>query len=225
MRILVVEDREEIASFISRGLREEGYAVDVAEDGRKGLSMGRVYTYDLIITDVMMPKLNGVEMVRELRNSGVQSPVLMLTVLNEVEDRVKGLDAGADDYLVKPFAFMELQARVRALLRRPEGQNKSTLLTVEDLALDTVKHAVYRSGERIDLTPREFALLEYLMRNSGRILSRSVLIDHVWDMSFDSDTNLVDVYIRYLRKKVDDAYDRKLIHTVRGVGYRLGDEK
>lgn len=218
VRILVVEDHEKVAQFIVKGLREERFAVDLATSGTDGLSMACVGDYDVMVLDVLLPGRNGYDVVTELRARGVGTPVLMLTARAQVEDRVRGLDAGADDYLTKPFAFAELLARVRALIRRRERDVPSPL-TVADLSLDPVSHEVRRAGQRIDLTSREYAVLEFLMRNRGRVVTRTSMIEHVWDMHFDSDTNLVDVYIRHLRAKLDDPFQLKLIHTVRGVGY------
>jgi len=218
VRILVVEDHEKVAQFIVKGLREERFAVDHAATGTDGLSMASVGEYDAIILDVLLPGRNGYDVVAELRSRGIATPVLMLTAKVQVEDRVRGLDAGADDYLTKPFAFAELLARVRALIRRRERDVPSPL-TVADLSLDPVSHEVRRGDARVDLTSREYAVLEFLMRNRGRVVTRTSMIEHVWDMHFDSDTNLVDVYIRHLRAKLDDPFPLKLIHTVRGVGY------
>ncbi len=218
MRILVVEDHEKVAQFIVKGLREEHFAVDHAATGTEGLSMARVGEYDAIVLDVMLPGMNGFEVVGELRAKGITTPVLMLTAKVNVEDRVQGLDAGADDYLVKPFAFAEFLARIRALIRRRE-RDVPAPLKVADLSLDVVSHEVSRAGQRIELTSREYSVLEFLLRNRGRVVTRTTMIEHVWDMHFDSDTNLVDVYIRHLRAKLDDPFPVKLIHTVRGVGY------
>lgn len=220
MRILVVEDQEKVARFIVKGLREERYAVDHAATGAAGLSAARLGDYDVIVLDVMLPELNGFEVAARLRAHHIQTPILMLTVRDDIEDRVRGLDAGADDYLVKPFAFAELLARIRALLRRGD-LNAPAVMKVADLTVDPVSHEVYRAGNRIELTNREYALLDFLMRNRDRVLTRTAVIEHVWDMNFDSDTNLVDVYIRHLRRKLDDDYSPKLIHTIRGVGYVL----
>jgi heavy metal response regulator len=222
VRILVVEDHEKVAQFIVKGLREEHFAVDCAATGSEGLSMARVGEYDAIVLDVMLPGKNGFEVVAELRAKGVATPVLMLTAKANVEDRVQGLDAGADDYLVKPFAFAEFLARIRALIRRRE-RGIPAPLKVADLALDVVSHEVTRGGQRIELTSREYSVLEFLLRNRGRVVTRTSMIEHVWDMHFDSDTNLVDVYIRHLRAKLDDPFPLKLIHTVRGVGYVIKD--
>jgi heavy metal response regulator len=220
MRILVVEDDRKVASFIRKGLMEEGYAVDVAPDGETGLAMGLDRPHDVIVLDVMLPGKSGVQVVRELRQAKVTAPVLLLTARDAVEDKVQGLDAGADDYLTKPFAFAELLARVRALLRRGVSA-QAPLIQVADLTLDPARRTVKRSGELIALTNREFALLEYFMRNPGRVLTRTMITEHVWDYSFDSATNVIDVYVNYLRRKIDAGRERKLIHTVRGVGYVL----
>ena len=220
MRILVVEDDRKVASFIQKGLAEEGYAVDVATDGEMGLAMGLDRLHDVIVLDVMLPGKPGFQVLRELRQGRVETPVLLLTARDTVEDKVRGLDAGADDYLTKPFAFAELLARVRALLRRRSAE-RVPLLQVEDLVLDPATRAVKRGDEAIPLTNREFSLLEYLMRNAGRVLTRTAIAEHVWDYSFDSETNVIDVYVNYLRKKIDTGRDRKLIRTVRGVGYVL----
>jgi len=220
VRILVVEDDRKVASFIQKGLAEEGYAVDVATDGEMGLAMGLDRLHDVIVLDVMLPGKPGFQVLRELRQGRVETPVLLLTARDTVEDKVRGLDAGADDYLTKPFAFAELLARVRALLRRRSAE-RVPLLQVEDLVLDPATRAVKRGDEAIPLTNREFSLLEYLMRNAGRVLTRTAIAEHVWDYSFDSETNVIDVYVNYLRKKIDTGRDRKLIRTVRGVGYVL----
>jgi heavy metal response regulator len=224
MRILVVEDEPGIARFIRQGLSEAGYAVDVASDGEEGLDYALAAPYDLIILDILLPKMDGLRLLRELRERGVRTPVLLLTALDTVEDRVKGLDSGADDYLVKPFAFPELLARVRALLRRPPLQS-NPVLRVGDLELDTVRREVRRAGRRIDLSPREFSLLEYLMRHPNQVLTRTQIAEHIWNFDFYAESNVVDVYIGYLRRKIDRGFDRPLIHTVRGVGYRLSAEE
>jgi heavy metal response regulator len=220
MRILLVEDDRKVASFIRKGLMEEGYAVDVAAEGETGLAMGLDRLHDVIILDVMLPGKPGFQVVRELRQAKVATPVLLLTARDGVEDKVQGLDAGADDYLTKPFAFAELLARVRALLRRGAAA-RAPLLQVADLTLDPAKRTVKRGGEAISLTNREFSLLEYFMRNPGRVLTRTMIVEHVWDYSFDSATNVIDVYVNYLRKKIDAGRERKLLHTVRGAGYVL----
>jgi heavy metal response regulator len=222
MRILVVEDERKVASFIRRGLTEEAHAVDVARDGEEALALAEAAPYDCIILDVMLPKRDGLSVLRALRARGRRTPVLLLTARDALEDKVGGLDSGADDYLTKPFAFEELLARVRALLRRgtPEGAGR---LRVADLSLDPATRRVERGGQRIDLTAKEYALLEYLLRNRGRAVSRTMIAEHVWDLSFDSETNVIDVYVTYLRKKIDAGHAPKLIHTVRGVGYLLDE--
>lgn len=220
MRILLVEDDKKVASFIRKGLEEEGYAVDLAAEGEAGLFMGLDRLHDLIILDVMLPKKPGFQVLRELRQAKVATPVLMLTARDTVEDKVQGLDAGADDYLTKPFVFAELLARVRALLRR-RAEARSPRLQVADLVLDPATRSVTRGGQPITLTNREFALLEYLMRNAGRVLTRTAITEHVWDYDFDSGTNVIDVYVNYLRKKIDAGHEPKLLHTVRGAGYVL----
>lgn len=223
MRILVVEDEKKVARFIQQGLEEEHYSVDVAYDGEKGVVMAETQTYDLIILDVMLPSLNGFEITRRLRSSKLTTPILMLTAKTATEDKVAGLDSGADDYLTKPFAFAELLARVRSLLRRGSLE-KTTLLTCADLELDTVTHKARRAGKQIDLTAKEYALLEYFLRNKDRVLSRTIISEHIWDYNFDTGTNLIDVYVNHLRNKIDSGFDRRLIHTVRGVGYVLRED-
>ncbi len=220
MRILVVEDDKKVASVIQKGLEEEGHAVDVAADGNTGLEMALDRVHDVLILDVMLPGKSGFQVVRELRQSRVATPVLLLTARDTVEDKVQGLDAGADDYLTKPFAFAELLARVRALLRRG-SEARSPKLQVTDLVLDPTTRTVTRAGQPINLTNREFALLEYLMRNAGRVLTRTMIAERVWDYSFDSGTNVIDVYVNYLRKKIDAGHSPKLLHTIRGAGYML----
>jgi heavy metal response regulator len=224
MRILLVEDDRKVASFIRKGLTEEGYAVDVAHDGEAGLFMGLDRLHDVIVLDVMLPGKPGFQVLRELRQAKVTTPVLLLTARDAVEDKVQGLDAGADDYLTKPFAFAELLARVRALLRRGKVA-QAPALQVADLILDPAARTVKRGGGTIPLTNREFALLEYFLRNPGRVLTRTMIAEHVWDYSFDAGTNVIDVYVNYLRKKVDAGREPKLIHTVRGVGYVLRAER
>ena len=220
MRILVVEDERRIAAFIERGLEEEHYAVDVAYDGEEALDWAAVVDYDLILLDILLPKKDGIQVCRELRDRGSKVPILMLTARDAVEDRVRGLDSGADDYLVKPFAFQELLARIRALLRR-QSEVKMAQLQVGDLVLDTVTRRATRAGQVIELTAREYALLEFLMRHPRQVLSRTQIAEHVWDYDFYSTSNVVDVYIGYLRRKIDKDFDQKLIQTVRGVGYVL----
>lgn len=221
MRLLLVEDDHKIASYVKRGLEEEGYAVDVAYTGRDGLDWALASPYDLLILDVMLPELDGFSVCRQVRQQGIHAPVLMLTARDAVDDRVDGLDAGADDYLVKPFAFRELLARLRALLRRAADAPKTTLLQVADLTLDTRTQRVQRAGRPIELTAKEFAVLEALMRDPGRVLSRTVIADHVWSYDAFNQSNVIDVYIRNLRRKIDDGATDKLIETVRGVGYRI----
>ncbi|MBI5018294.1 MAG: response regulator transcription factor [Deltaproteobacteria bacterium] len=223
MRVLVVEDEEKVASFIRKGLEEEHHAVDVALDGEEGLTMAQFSPYDVVVLDLMLPKLDGYRVLQRLRSEGVETPVLILTARDGVGDKVRGLDLGADDYLTKPFAFEELLARVRALLRRGKPQ-RSPILKVADLTLDPATRRVSRGGGPIELTAKEFSLLEYMMRHPGQVLTRTMISEHVWDQSFDSYTNVIDVYVNYLRKKVDQGFDLKLIHTVRGVGYVLREE-
>lgn len=223
VRILVVEDEKKVASFIKKGLEEEGYAVDVAADGEEGLGLALMRVHDLIILDIRLPKMDGLRVLQALRHDSVTTPVLLLTVRATIEDKVLGLDAGADDYLTKPFAFQELVARVRALLRR-RTEAEPTVLRLGDLTLDPARRTVIRGDEKIDLTPREFALLDYFMRNPGRVLTRTMIAEHVWDYSFDTSTNVIDVYVNYLRKKVDAGREPKLLHTIRGVGYVLKAE-
>lgn len=220
MKILVVEDEKKVAAFIKRGLEDEGYQVETAHDGAEGFRLARENSYNLIVLDVMLPKKDGLTVVKELRQSGKLTPVLMLTARDTTDDIVAGLDAGSDDYLTKPFAFAELSARVRALVRRNE-QDRGAELTYADLRLDPVTHQVWRGDKEIDLTTKEYGLLEYMMRNPNTILSRGMIADHVWEHTFDTFTNIIDVYVNYLRKKVDKGFDRKLIHTVRGQGYVL----
>lgn len=220
MRILIAEDDTPVASFVGKGLEAEHYAVDISADGEQVRAMAAEFDYDLVVLDLNLPRLDGISILRNLRTRKPSLPVLVLTARSRVEDRVQCLDMGADDYLVKPFSFSELSARIRALLRRSHLPAES-VLTVEDLRLDRVERRVERAGHRIDLTSKEFALLEYLMRNAGRRITRAMIIEHVWNLSFDTGTNVVDVYVNYLRRKVDDGFDKRLIHTVRGVGYEL----
>jgi two-component system copper resistance phosphate regulon response regulator CusR len=220
MRLLLVEDDCKVASFIKKGLREEGYAVDWASDGDAGLFMGLDDVYDLIILDVNLPHKDGLSVLRSLRTGKITTPILLLTVRATIEDKVIGLDTGADDYLPKPFAFEELLARVRALLRR-RSETQAPVLAVADLSLDPAKRTVVRGGQNVDLTSKEFSLLEYLMRHKERVVTRTMIAEHVWDQSFDTSTNIIDVYINYLRKKIDNGQEPILIHTIRGVGYVL----
>ena len=222
MRFLVVEDEKRIADFLQRGLETAGYSVDVAPDGTTALEMVHSTEYDLLILDMMLPDMDGLKVLEKVRNRKTSPAVLILSARGGVDDRVKGLEHGADDYLVKPFAFVELLARVRVLLRR--GQPTPERLQVGDLVLDCIRRKVVRSGETIDLAPKEFSILEYMMRNRGRPLSRTMIVEHVWDMDYDGLTNIVDVYIRHLRSKVDDKWPIKLIHTVRGIGYMMDSQ-
>jgi heavy metal response regulator len=219
MRILVVEDEKRIADFLSRGLESAGYAVDVAYAGHTAVDMVHAAEYDLVILDLGLPDTDGLSVLQKIRNRKVIPPVLILSARDSVDDRVKGLEQGADDYLVKPFAFVELLARVRVLLRR--GQPTPEKLQVGELTLDCIRRRVTRSNENIELAPKEFSILEYMMRNRGRPLSRTMIVEHVWDMDYDGLTNIVDVYIRHLRSKIDDKWPMKMIHTVRGIGYML----
>jgi DNA-binding response OmpR family regulator len=220
MRVLVAEDDPALGSFVKKGLEAEHYAVDVSCDGEQARAMAGEMDYDLVLLDLNLPRVDGVAILRYLRTRKPSMPILVLTSRNRVEDRVQCLDLGADDYLGKPFSFAELSARIRALLRRSHVPAESVLI-VEDLKLDRVERRVERAGRRIELTSKEFALLEYLMRNAGRRITRAMIIEHVWNLSFDTCTNVVDVYINYLRRKVDDGFSRSLIHTIRGVGYEL----
>jgi DNA-binding response OmpR family regulator len=224
MRVLLAEDDKPVASFVQKGLDAEHYAVDLAADGDEAEFMVEQFDYDLLVLDLNLPHRDGLEVLKRARAAKPSLPVLVLTVRSRVEDRVKGLDLGADDYLTKPFAFSELSARIRALLRRGKRPLEA-VLRVADLELHRAERVVMRAGRRIELTPKEFALLEYLLRNAGRSVTRAMIIEHVWNLSFDTMTNVVDVYINYLRKKVDEGFDRKLIRTVRGVGYQLDGEE
>jgi len=220
MRILIVEDEKRIADFIARGLKEEDYAVDIAYDGEQGLYLAEINTYDLMIFDIMLPKLNGVDICRKLRSKKNNTPILMLTARDTVKDKVTGLNAGADDYLTKPFSFEELLARVKVLLRRTSA-NKTPVLKAADLELNQLNHEVKRDNKPVLLTSKEFALLEFFMLNADQVISRSMISEHVWNEEFDSMSNIVDVHVRNLRNKIDDSFKKKLIHTLRGSGYML----
>jgi len=223
MRILVVEDERKVAEFVSRGLRAARYAVDVAPDGQAGWAMVNTYPYDLVILDLSLPGIGGLELLRRIRRRDAQVPVLILTAKDATASKVESFEAGADDYLTKPFAFAELEVRVKSLLRRGPVSQGGTL-RVADLEIDRLTQQVRRAGRRVDLTPKEYGLLEYLATQPGRVLSRTMIVEHVWDESFEGLTNIVDVYVRHLREKVDAAHPVKLIHTVRGVGYSLSED-
>jgi two-component system copper resistance phosphate regulon response regulator CusR len=221
MRILIAEDDSPLASFLCKGLSSEQYAVDVAADGEEAAHLAAEYDYDLMILDLNLPRVEGFQVIRNVKQKKPALPILILSGRSKLEDRVKGLDMGADDYITKPFSFTELSARVRAVMRRAR-QPAAPILRVADLELNRVERVVARGQKRIELTPKEFTLLEYLMRNQGRTVTRAMIIEHVWNLSFDTMTNVVDVYINYLRKKIDDGFPLRLIRTVRGVGYVLG---
>lgn len=223
MYVLIVEDERRLAQLVRRVLEEEGHTVDTAHDGEEGLAMAMEGSHDVIILDILLPEIDGIEVCQSLRRNKVDTPVLLLTALDSVEDRVRGLDAGADDYLPKPFAFQELLARVRALGRRKVQARDPSELRVDDLALDLRRRRAERGGQIIELSPKEFSLLEFLMRNQGRVVTRTQILDHLWGYDYATDSNLVDVYVAYLRRKVDRGNGRKLIRTVRGIGYALGD--
>ena len=220
MKILLVEDQSKVASFVIKGLQENSYAVDHAQTGKEAVSLQALYEYDLIILDLNLPDTSGVKLCTVWRQQGLDTPIIMLTARSHINDKVEGLDAGADDYICKPFDFGELLARIRVQLRR-KSNKLSNILEVEDLKVDLSKREVFRADKKIDLTAKEFALLEYLIENRGRVITRTSIIEHVWDMHFDSDTNVVDVFIRYLRKKIDDDHKVKLIQTKRGYGYYI----
>jgi two-component system OmpR family response regulator len=222
VRALIIEDDQTIADFVARGLRESGFAVDHAPDGEAGLELALHESYDVAIVDLMLPKRDGLSVIDELRRRGKSTPVLILSARRSVDDRVRGLQAGGDDYLTKPFAFSELLARVQALVRRASRAPEPTTLTVGDLSLDLLTRKVTREGVPIDLRPREFALLEYLMRNAGKVISKTMILSHVWEYNFDPQTNIVDVLVSRLRDKIDRPFETKLLRTVRGVGYVLG---
>jgi two-component system, OmpR family, response regulator len=221
MRLLLVEDDAKIATFIAKGLKAAGYAVDHATDGEKGLQLAMTEPYDIAIIDIMLPKLDGLSLIERMREAKIRTPILTLSAKGAVEDRVKGLQAGSDDYLTKPFAFSELLARAQALIRRASGLTEPTRLHVSDLSVNLLTREVTRSGKKIELQPLEFSLLEYLMRNAGRVVSKTMIMEHVWDYNFDPQTNVVEARICRLRDKIDRDFDKSLIHTVRGVGYVL----
>jgi two-component system, OmpR family, response regulator len=221
MRVLLVEDDPTIAAFVAKGLREAGFAVDEAADGETGLTLAREQKFDAAIVDVMLPRLDGLSLIDALRGRGIRTPVLILSAKRSVDDRVRGLQAGGDDYLTKPFAFAELLARVQALIRRSTGAAEPTTLSAGDLTLDLLTREVRRDGNRIELRPREYALLEYLLRHAGKVLTKTMILSHVWGYNFDPNTNVVDVLVSRLREKIDRSFESKLIHTVRGVGYVL----
>jgi heavy metal response regulator len=222
MRILIIEDEKKIADFLKRGIKEAGYAVDLAYDGEEGFFLASTNIYDLIILDLMLPGINGIDLCKKLRAEKIIFPVIMLTAKDTVKDKVAGLDAGADDYLAKPFAFEELLARIRAILRKKDT-TLPTKLQIADLTVDLLSHKITRSDKEIILTTKEYSLLEYLMRNAGTVVTRTMVAEHVWDVNFDTFTNVIDVYINYLRNKIDHGHSKKLIHTVRGRGYILKD--
>lgn len=224
MRVLIVEDERKISAYVKRGLEEQGYAVDTAFTGREALEWAETVTFDVIVLDILLPELDGIAVCREWRRRGVRVPVLMLTARDSIDDRVTGLDAGADDYLVKPFALKELLARLRALSRRASDAPKSPVLEIADLTLDTLTHRVKRGNQPIELTAKEYAVLECLMREPERVLTRTLIAEHVWNYDVFNQSNVVDVYIRNLRRKIDDGFEVKLIHTIRGAGYRLSAE-
>ena len=219
MRILIIEDDRKIASFLSKGFGEVGYAADVAEDGEEGLLLARDSVYDAIVADLMLPKLDGLSMIERIRAEGIETPVIILSAKRTVDDRIRGLQAGGDDYMVKPFSFSELLVRIQTLLRRAQRIPQATVLEVGDLRLNLSDRTAQRDGQSIELQPREFALLEYMMRNPGRVITKTAILEHVYDYSFDPQTNVVDVLVCRLRNRVDKPFDQKLIHTVRGVGY------
>jgi len=221
MKILVIEDDAETAAYIANGLKEHGHTVDLAATGRDGLFLAAGERYDLMVVDRMLPEIDGLSIVKTVRTAGIETPVLFLTALGGVDDRVTGLDAGGDDYLVKPFAFSELLARINALARRPPVTSAETVLQVEDLEMDLLKRTVTRNGQTLDLQPREFRLLEYLLRHAGQVVTRTMLLEYVWDFHFDPHTNVVETHISRIRAKVDKPFDMPLIHTVRGAGYCL----
>ncbi len=223
MRVLVIEDDRETANFLQKSLKESGHTVDLASDGETGLELAKEDIYDILIVDRMLPKRDGLSVVKTLRSDGNRTPVLILSALGEVDDRVKGLRAGGDDYLTKPYAYSELLARIEALSRRAVPEEQETRYAVGDLVLDRLSHRVTRNGEAVLLQPREFRLLEYLMKNAGQVVTRTMLLEHVWDYHFDPQTNVIDVHVSRLRSKIDKGFDKPLLHTVRGSGYMIRD--
>jgi two-component system OmpR family response regulator len=224
MRVLLVEDDKKIASFISKGLKEAGFATDHAEDGVDGLHLALNEPYDAAIIDIMLPSLDGLSLIEELRRKKINTPIIVLSAKRSVDDRIKGLQIGGDDYLTKPFSFSELLARVQALIRRSSGVSEPNMLEVTDLSMNIITREITRGDRKIELQPREFSLLEYLMRNKGRVLSKTMILEHVWDYNFDPQTNVVDVLVCRLRNKVEKEFEHKLIHTIRGVGYVLKED-
>ncbi|RLB61720.1 MAG: DNA-binding response regulator [Deltaproteobacteria bacterium] len=221
MRILIIEDDRKISSFLKKGFKEVGYAADVAGDGVEGLLLVRQGIYDAIVADLMLPKLDGLSMIESMRAEGIDTPVIILSAKRSVDDRIRGLQAGGDDYMVKPFSFSELLVRVQTLLRRSQRTPQATILQVGDLKLNLTEHTADRDGEELELQPREFSLLEYMMRNVGRVITKTAILEHVYDYSFDPQTNVVDVLVCRLRNRIDKPFEQKLIHTIRGVGYVL----
>ena len=219
MRILLVEDDQKIANFIAKGLREAGYTVDHADDGLDGLHLALTESYDANIFDIMLPEVNGLQIIKKMRSSGITTPVIILSARHSVDDRIKGLQTGADDYLIKPFSFSELLARVQALIRRATGATEPTSLKIGDLELDLLSREISRAGQKIELQPREFSLLQYMMQNAGKAISKTAILDHIWGYNFDPQTNVVDVLVCRLRAKIDKDFEPKLLHTLRGVGY------
>ncbi len=224
MRILVVEDDKKIASFVKKGLEAAGFAVDHAPDGEEGLHLALTESYDAAIIDLMLPRLDGLTLIENIRNDRINTPIIILSAKGSIDDRVRGLQTGSDDYLTKPFAFSELLARVQALIRRSTGTSEPTTLSLADLTMDLLAREIYRSGKKIELQPKEFSLLEYLMRNAGKVVSKTMIMEHVWDYHFDPQTNVVEARVSRLRDKIDKGFGDKLIHTVRGVGYVLKEE-
>lgn len=221
MRVLVVEDEKKVAQFLKKGFQSEAFAVDIALDGLEGLRLGLSNSYDAIVLDIMLPRMNGLDVLRELRREGIDTPILVLTAKSDVEDRVEGLNLGADDYLPKPFSFSEVLARVRVIVRRKSTDVRGSVLELGDVRMDLLTRSVVRGSKQITLTNKEYELLEYLLRNKGRVLSRVNLTEHIWDMDFDTETNVVDVLVNRLRRKLEDGFPAKMIHAIRGVGYVL----